>query len=77
MRRNRSEQHSTLWIVLIVLAVMWITALTACAGTVPTATTDSVPCQALKEISFSAAGDTEQTIREVREFNAVYRELCP
>lgn len=47
-----------------------------CLKTQTTATPNSVPCPALKPISFSAKGDTVQTIKEVREYNAVHKELC-
>lgn len=43
----------------------------------PTSGTDVVPCQALRLVSFSASQDSERTVREVREQNAVIEELCP
>lgn len=51
--------------------------LTACSPTLRTGTPDSVPCAALEIVTFSADHDTEQTVREIREQNAVIRELCP
>lgn len=37
---------------------------------------NSIPCQALKTISYSAKSDSTQTVIEVREYNAVYKDLC-
>lgn len=51
--------------------------LAACATTHRTAMPEQcVPCAALQAVSFSASEDTEQTVREIREQNAVIRELC-
>jgi hypothetical protein len=47
-----------------------------CLKTRTTATINSIPCPALKVQSYSATKDTAQTVTEVREFNAVYKELC-
>ena len=58
--------------------------LTACNTTgttetikAPEAAVKSIPCVSVKEISFSGNRDTAQTVQEVREINAVFRELCP
>jgi len=34
-------------------------------------------CVAFTPISFSAKGDTKQTVREVRGYNAAYDVVCP
>lgn len=57
---------------LVLLSVMTVTA----CGTTRTTVTDSVPCAALEPIRFSASGDTPETIRGVREYNAVLAEVC-
>ena len=57
-------------------ALLSVMTLTACE-TIPSTGTDAVPCQALRLVSFSASQDSEQTVREVREQNAVIEELCP
>lgn len=49
--------------------------MTACATT-PQTGTDRVACQAFAIISFSASGDTALTVRQVREHNAKWREIC-
>lgn len=54
------------------LAVLFL--LTGCLTTRTTAT--GIPCQALEPITYSASKDTPETVRQVREFNAVLRELC-
>ena len=53
----------------VVLSMM----LTAC-GTTPTVATDAM-CRVLLPISFSSR-DTDETVAQVREFNAVWRSLC-
>ena len=58
------------------LVLLSVTMLAACETT-PATAIDAVPCQALRLVSFSASGDSEQTVREVREQNAVIEELCP
>lgn len=68
-------RHSMQSTARVLLALLCGTTLAACATT-PTTATDCVPCAALKPISFSASGDTGQTVREVRGFNAVLREVC-
>jgi hypothetical protein len=65
---------STVRALLVLLCAM---TLTACATIHRTAMPDQcVPCAALEVVSFSASGDTEQTVREIREQNAVIRKLC-
>lgn len=56
--------------VLVLLSI-----LPGCQTTGTTAT--GIPCQALEPITFSGAHDTPETIQQVREFNAVLKELCP
>ena len=56
------------------LAGLLIILLTQCETT-PTVVTD-VNCMAWRVIVYSSA-DTEATIRQVREHNAVMKELCP
>jgi len=48
--------------------------LTACLTTNTTVT--DVSCLAFKPITFSGSKDTQQTIKEVREHNAAWDELC-
>lgn len=36
-----------------------------------------VVCESFRVITYSRLNDTEETIRQIREHNAVYRELCP
>lgn len=55
-------------------AVLLSMMLTAC-GTIPTTATD-VSCSAFQPITFSAASDTPETVRQVREHNAAWRSLC-
>ena len=62
--------HSAPWL----LAAALIILLTQCEVT-PTAATD-VNCLAWRVIVYSSR-DTEGTIRQVREHNAVMKELCP
>lgn len=57
-----------------VLAVASSMILTACVQT-PTTATDA-SCLAFGVITFSASGDSAETIRQVREHNAVWRALC-
>jgi len=52
--------------------------LTSCKS-LPTQTieiTKTIPCEALKPISYSGKSDSEQTKTEIKEFNAVYKSLC-
>lgn len=56
------------------LAGLFVTILTACSMTPPTAT--DVECMAFSIITFSASGDTERTIAEIRRHNSAYRALC-
>jgi len=36
----------------------------------------SIPCAALKPISYSSKNDTQITKDQIKEFNAVYQKLC-
>jgi hypothetical protein len=53
--------------------------LAACATLTPIPETDPalVACEAFAPIRYSRLQDTEETIRQVREHNAVYAALCP
>ncbi len=57
---------------LLVLALVMI--LAACKTTPPIVT--DVSCVAFGEITYSASGDTPQTIAEIRQHNAAWRALC-
>jgi hypothetical protein len=46
--------------------------LAGCAGRGPIDTS----CMAFQPITYSAAGDTEQTKAQIRGHNAAYRKLC-
>ena len=48
---------------------------TACTTTATTVTTDS-QCLIFRPITYSAKADTKETVRQVREHNAVYGALC-
>lgn len=48
--------------------------MTSCATT-PTTVTD-VSCSAFNYISYSLDMDTEETVLEIVEHNAVYKEIC-
>lgn len=69
-------QHSTRSTAARVLVMLCGTMLPACATT-PTTATSGVPCQVLTPLTFSQSGDTAETVRQIREQNAVIRELCP
>lgn len=58
------------------LALVSSMTLTACSTIPTTAIDNSIPCVALEPITFSARDDTQETIRQVREFNAVYLAIC-
>ena len=66
------------------LLALSILALTACASTpkiatAPTTeapTTSAVPCAALTPMSFSAVHDSQETIMEIRQFNAKLKAVC-
>lgn len=58
----------------LLLAALFGTVLTACE-TIPITVT-GVECMAFEVITFSAAGDTPETIAQVRRHNAAYRALC-
>lgn len=58
----------------LTLAVVLI--LTGCATTSSTGTAKVVPCASLDPITFSGSSDTGETIRQVREYNAVWKEIC-
>jgi subtilase family serine protease len=38
--------------------------------------TTKVACEAFKQISYDSNKDTNQTVVEIRQHNAAYRELC-
>ena len=72
------SQMLTLWLQWAwpwLLAVALITLLAACQKT-PTIGTSSVTCSAFGTITFSASGDTKQTIMEIRSHNAAWRAIC-
>jgi hypothetical protein len=53
-------------------AVLFLTALTACAATPITGTA----CSAFRPITYSAAKDTPETVAQVRKHNAAWEALC-
>ena len=62
---------------LILLASLSLTLVTGCAMTSTTGTTDScVPCPSLEPITYSYSNDTNASIRQIREYNAIYQEIC-
>jgi len=64
-------------IVLGLLGVACAMTMTACATTGTTETIgDRVACEAFGTISFSAADDSAETVRQVREHNAAWRAVC-
>jgi len=60
----------------IFAAMTAIVGISALAGCVPNMTAAYVYCDVEKPISWSTK-DTDQTIRDVKEHNAVYKSLCP
>jgi hypothetical protein len=65
-----------MWLVLMLASVMF--ALTSCASLtdfVETDVSETTYCRIARPISWSSQ-DTDQTIREVKEHNAVGVELC-
>lgn len=53
-------------------------ALTSCQMTAGSTGTDAVRvvCQGFGPITYSSSGDTAETVRQVRAFNAAWLELC-
>ena len=52
-------------------------ALTGCMTTAGTATDATmVACEAFRPVTFSGAGDTAETVRQVREHNAAWEAVC-
>ncbi len=49
--------------------------LTGCATTTASVGTDAVACSAFEPIRWSKR-DTEETIRQVKEHNAVWKAIC-
>ena len=64
-------QWSWPWLLVIALFIP----LVACQK-IPTIGTSSVTCSAFGTITFSASGDTKQTIMEIRSHNAAWRAIC-
>lgn len=65
------------WLRLMPLGLM-LMPLAACTtirstGTIVVDTT----CSAMKPITYSAANDTAETVKEIRQHNAAYTALCP
>lgn len=58
------------------LEVLSITMLTACETMQTTETITDSSCEAFDTITFSASGDTPETIRQIRGHNAAYRAVC-
>jgi hypothetical protein len=49
--------------------------LAACQGTPITVIVDT-SCQNFQIITFSATGDTPETVQQIREHNAAWRSIC-
>lgn len=65
------------WIALGLLFALFITMLAACETTQITETESSQAlCLEDGPITFSASGDTEETVRQIRNHNAAWRALC-
>lgn len=66
------------WSGLRLLGLLSITLLQGCETTPTTAIPEQcVPCEVLEIVTFSGRDDTAETVRQVREQNAVIKELCP
>lgn len=65
---------STMWKPLLTLAIMSI--LPACSQTLATATTGKAECALFPPITYSAKGDTAETVRQVRAYNAGRDKYC-
>ena len=78
-RLKARRPHWTRSTARVLLVLLFSMTLAACPKTRTTAMPEAsfVPCAALKPISFSASQDTEITVRQIREYNAVLAELCP
>lgn len=60
----------------LMLAAALIAPLTACAATRETAMQADAACIAFSPITFSAADDTAETVRQVRGHNAAWDAIC-
>lgn len=58
------------------LAVLFVMMPTACETTRTTETITDTSCEVFDTITFSASGDTPDTIRQIRGHNAAYRAVC-
>lgn len=55
---------------LTVIALASVLLLAACTNTL------DVACTAFQPISYSAAGDTAETVTQVRQHNAAWKAIC-
>ena len=60
----------------LTLAAMLLTMLSGCAATGATVMRASGACIAFSPITFSAASDTTETVRQVRGHNAAWDAIC-
>lgn len=76
-RRPPTLPLSLLWrLPLLLIGTLSLT-LAACAPPIPTPETKaSVVCVAFKPITFDRLKDTDETIREVKDYNAAWVSLC-
>jgi hypothetical protein len=68
---------SVLWMLPLLLIAALCGTLTACASPTRTpVTSGAVACMAFKPITFDRLKDTDETIREVKDYNAAWTALC-